>query len=121
MRRVVLALVSAVFSVSLFAQTSPVAPGATRPPALDYGSDMSLEDYLYALQQISPAARDGAEAYLQAFTRRCGRPLKVVELRRRVADGDGDPILMQMMRAAHQRDQAAVQRLADSIACVRKG
>jgi hypothetical protein len=78
---------------------------------------LQMDEYLFVLQQIAPAARDGAEAYLQAFARRCGRPLDVAELRRLVADGDGDPVLMQMMRAAQTRDHELTARLGASIRC----
>jgi hypothetical protein len=38
--------------------------------------DMPLADYLALLAQISPAAHEGAQAYLQAFQQRCGRPVR---------------------------------------------
>lgn len=90
---------------------------ASAQPAIDFSGDVSLADYLSALAQIAPAAREGAEAYLQAFAQRCGRELSVMELRRRVADGTGDPVLMQMMRAAQRKDRTALQRLSASIDC----
>jgi len=80
--------------------------------------DVPLNVYLDALTQISPAARAGADAYRAAFERRCGRPLKSIELRRAIADGNGNPVLMAMMRAAFQRDTAALQRLTGTLSCV---
>lgn len=81
--------------------------------------DVPLDAYLSALAQVSPAARDGAEAYMTAFAARCGRPMKVIELRRAIAEGSGNPTLMAMIRASHQRDNAALQQLSGSIACPR--
>ena len=54
-----------------------------------------------------------------AFRKRCGRALQTVELRRAFAEGSGDPTLMAMVRATHQKDTAAVQRLGATIACPR--
>ena len=81
--------------------------------------DVPLDTYLDALAQISPAAREGASAYLEAFRHRCGRPLTTIELRQAVAGGTGDPVLMAMMRAASLRDTGTLQRLSASISCVR--
>jgi len=82
---------------------------------------VSLDDYLTALAHISPAARTGADAYLAAFRQRCRRALTVRELRRMVADRDGDPTLMGMIRAAAFADDAGMRALAQSISCVRRG
>ena len=79
--------------------------------------DVALDTYLDTLAQIAPAAREGADAYLEAFKRRCGRALGTVELRRAIAEGSGDPVLMAMMRAASQHDAATLQRLSASISC----
>jgi hypothetical protein len=81
--------------------------------------DMPIESYLSLLFQVAPAARDGAEAYMAAFRKRCGRALQTVELRRAFAEGSGDPTLMAMVRAAHQKDTAAVKRQGATIACPR--
>ena len=81
--------------------------------------DMPIESYLSLLSQVAPAARDGAEAYMAAFRKRCGRGPQTVELRRAFAEGSGDPTLMAMVRATHQKDTAAVQRLGATIACPR--
>ena len=41
-------------------------------------------------------------------------------LLRAFAQGNGDPVLMNMVRASHERDTAALQRLGASIACPSK-
>ncbi len=104
-------------SASALAQSpaSKDAPRGTWQEALQ--DDIPLDSYMAALGQISPAARDGADAYRQAFMRRCGRALKTIELRLAIANGSGDPVLMAMMRAASQRDTTALQRLSDTISC----
>ena len=79
--------------------------------------DMPLDDYLALLAQISPAARDGAQSYLQAFRQRCGRSLTAAQLRQAVSEGDGDPVLMGMIRASQLQDGAAIQQLGQRIAC----
>lgn len=95
------------------AQTA-AAQGRASAPLSD---DISLDAYLDALAQISPAAREGASAYVDAYQRRCGRSLRAIELRKAVAEGAGDPVLMAMMRAAALRDSASQQRLSASIKC----
>ena len=104
------------------ARATSAPPNVDNPPAQpgDLRDDVPLDAYLDALAQISPAARDGAAAYLDAFRLRCGRPLKTIELRRAIAEGDGDPVLMAMVRAASQRDTAALQRLSGTISCARR-
>lgn len=96
------------------AQTAPPVAAA---PITD---DMPLDDYLGLLAQISPAAHDGARAYLQAFQQRCGRPVRTAELRQAFADGDGDPVLMGMIRASHLRDASALTQLGQRVACGRR-
>ena len=81
--------------------------------------DVPLAAYLDALAKIAPAARDGADAYLRAFERRCGRPLKAIELRSAIASGAGDPVLMTMIQAASRRDTAALQRLSTTVSCAK--
>ena len=81
--------------------------------------DVPIETYLALLAQVAPPARDGAEAYMTAFKARCGRAMTTVELRRAFAEGSGNPTLMAMIRAAHQKDTAAMQRLSASITCPR--
>jgi hypothetical protein len=78
-----------------------------------------MEDYLALLARIAPAAHDGARAYRQAWQQRCGRSLTTEELRVAMAVGDGDPVLMGMIRASHLRDSASVAGLATRIDCTR--
>jgi hypothetical protein len=100
-------------SGSVRAQTSPAQPGAPGT------SEMPIEDYLALLARIAPAAHDGARAYRQAWLQRCGRPLTAAELRVAMAVGDGNPVLMGMIRASHLRDAAALASLASQIDCTR--
>ena len=86
-----------------------------------YRDDVPLDAYLDMLSRIAPAARDGAEAYLQAFKARCGRDLTPVELRRAVADGPGDPVLLGMIRASARQDTVMLRGLAEHVRCVRGG
>ena len=80
-------------------------------------NNMPLADYLALLRQIAPAAEAGARDYLAAFARRCGRALTPTELRRAMADGDGDPLLMALIRANHLGDTAGREQLAGQIRC----
>lgn len=98
--------------------TTP-APAHAQGDAAAIEGDLPIESYLSLLSQVAPAARDGAEAYMAAFRKRCGRALQTVELRLAFAEGSGDPTLMAMVRATHQKDTAAVQRLGATIACPR--
>lgn len=97
-----------------FPAAAALAGSETATPMQD---DIPLAAYLDTLEQIAPAAREGADVYMNAFRRRCGRPLKTVELRRAFADGSGDPVLMAMVLAAFQRDTPKLRRLADAISC----
>ncbi len=97
---------------------APAAPGSAPPIAAE---DMPIADYLGLLARIAPAAEEGARHYLLAFQQRCGRPLATADLRRAMSDGDGDPVLMAMIRASHLRDAAALTRLGPSVACDRRG
>lgn len=81
--------------------------------------DVPIETYLALLAQVAPPARDGAEAYMAAFKARCGRAMTTIELRKAFAEGSGNPTLMAMIRAAHQKDTAAMPRLSASITCPR--
>ena len=94
---------------------SPLAGAPTQgtPPS----DNVPLADYLALLRQIAPAAEAGARDYLAAFARRCGRPLTPAELRRAMADGDGDPALMGLIRANHLGDTAGREQLAGQIRC----
>jgi hypothetical protein len=64
---------------------------------------MPLADYLGLLRQIARRAEAGTKDYLAAFERRCGRALTATELRQAMSDGDGDPVLMGLIRASHLR------------------
>ena len=88
--------------------------------AVSMTDDIPLAVYLDTLERISPAASEAAHVYLHAFRRHCGRALGTVELRRAIADGAGDPVLMAMMLAAFQRDAQKLSRLADAVSCARR-
>lgn len=105
----------AVLAASLIVLTS--AFGQAQPERLEFRDDVPIEVYLSLLAQVAPPARDGAEAYMAAFKARCGRAMRTVELRRAFAEGDGNPTLMAMIRASHQRDTAGLQRLAEQVSC----
>lgn len=79
--------------------------------------DVPLDEYLRALERIIPSARDGAEAYMRAFENKCGRPMRTIELRTAVSEGDGDPILMGMIRASHYKDLSVLGSLATAVPC----
>ncbi len=109
-----LAIVTTLGAVSIpnaFAQTSP-AQGS--PTSAD---DMPLADYLGLLRQIAPAAEDGAKAYLAAFRQRCGRTVSTAELRRAVSEGQGDPVLMGLIRASQLRDAHAREQWLARLRC----
>src|SRR5574338_1669006 len=105
--------------------TQPAARGQSSPargpihgtPTTPGINDMPLADYLGLLRQIAPAAEAGATDYLAAFERRCGRALTTSELRQAMSAGDGDPVLMGLIRASHLRDAAAREQLAGQIRC----
>jgi len=120
MRSGLLALLLGLLAGIAHAQTSPVrGPVAAGPATAQV--DIPLADYLGLLEQIAPAARQGAEKYLQSFRQRCGRALTAGELRRAVSEQDGDPILMQMIRASYLNDAEALARLAAQVPCRRGG
>lgn len=87
--------------------------------AMSIRDDVPIDTYLALLAQVAPPARDGAEAYMAAFRSRCGRAMRTVELRRAFAEGSGDATLMAMIRASHEKDAAALQRLGTHISCPR--
>lgn len=93
------------------AQTSP-ARGT-----LQGADDVPLANYLGLLQEIAPAAEEGAKAYLAAVQKRCGRTLSTAELRRAITQGNGDPVLMGLIRASHMRDAAARDQLLQQLRC----
>jgi len=82
-----------------------------------HANEMPLDDYLGLLQQIAPAAEAGARAYLAAFQQRCRRPMRTSELRRAMSQGDGDPVLMGLIRASQQQDAAAEVQWARQMRC----
>jgi hypothetical protein len=82
--------------------------------------EVPMADYLALLHQISPAAHQGAQAYLQAHERRCRRNLTSRELRQAMAEGDGDPLLMAMIRASHLQDGPGLARLGEQVSCTGK-
>jgi hypothetical protein len=81
--------------------------------------EVPMADYLALLGQIAPAAHRGAQSYLQAHERRCRRSLGSHELRRAMAEGDGDPVLIAMIRASHLHDTQALARLGEQVRCTR--
>jgi hypothetical protein len=97
------------------------AQPAPTPSPLPVSADMPLTDYLGLLAQISPAAHDGAWAYLQAFELRCKRPMKTSELRRAMSEGNGDPLLMGMIRASHLHDATGLAQLGQRVVCDQRG
>lgn len=84
--------------------------------ALDEGA-MPMADYLGLLEQIAPAARGGAEAFLGAHRQRCGRALTTAELRVAISKDRGDPVLMAMVRASQMRDAKALAALGRGVSC----
>jgi hypothetical protein len=104
------------FAASLALSLTLLSP-ADAQHAAGPSTDIPMSDYLGLLAKIAPAARDGAEAYLQAHQRRCGRTVTAADLRRAMADGQGDPVLMGMIRASQLRDPKAINELAGRIHC----
>lgn len=105
--------------ILLFLAGSIAASSDAQQP--EYQNEISLESYLEALGRISPVAREGADRFLQAYQRKCGKALPVKALRRAVAEGDGDPVLMAMIRAAAQQDAGALRTLSGSVSCAHRG
>jgi hypothetical protein len=108
---------AALLSPYVHAQTSPAfgpLPAASGQAAAE---DIPMADYLALLRQIAPAAEDGARTYLAATRLRCGREPSTGELRRAMSEGDGDPTLIGLIRAAQARDAAARARLLAQFSC----
>lgn len=101
----------------VWGQTSPARGPLPKSDA--HADEMPLDDYLGLLQQIAPAAEAGARAYLAVFQRRCGRPMRTSELRRALSQGDGDPVLLGLIRASHLRDGAGEAQWAQQVRCPR--
>lgn len=89
----------------------------TVPSAMPLEDDVPLDEYMRALRQIGPAAAEGASRFMRAYQGKCGRSLRTVELRAAVAQDGGDPVLMQMIRAAYDQDQLGIQRLEGLVDC----
>ena len=113
-----LASLASLVAVTAFAVVLPALAQTPSEPAVT--GDVPMADYLALLQQISPAAHQGAQAYLQAHERRCRRSLSSRELRQAMAEGDGDPLLMAMIRASHLHDGSGLARLGEQVSCTRK-
>ncbi len=111
------ALSSITFALALAGCATSFVAGAQAAPAVNGEGVLSIDEYLLALERIAPAARAGAEAYRDAYRRQCRHALAVRELRRLVAEGSGDPVLMAMISAAHRHDQSELVRLGASIPC----
>jgi hypothetical protein len=98
----------------LLATAAQAQPASASAPS---AGEMPMADYLGLLEQIAPAARDGAQAYVQAFEQRCRRALTTAALRRAMSEGSGDPVLMEMIRASQLRDAKALSLLAQRVDC----
>ena len=99
------------------APSAALAQAIHASQATPVGDDMPMADYLALLAQIAPAARDGAQAYLQAFQQRCGRAMRIAELRRAMSEGDGDPALMGLIRASQLRNTPSLAQQALRVRC----
>lgn len=115
---VMLALVAA---LTLIAHSPARAQTSPARGSLQSTNDMPLADYLGLLQQIAPAAEEGTKTYLAAFHQRCGRTLSTVELRRAMTQGEGDPVLMGLIRASHLKDATARDQWVQQLRCPDKG
>ncbi|MCA1416886.1 hypothetical protein I6F30_38075 [Bradyrhizobium sp. NBAIM20] len=105
-------------AATAFAVVLPALAQTPSEPAVT--GDVPMADYLALLQQISPAAHQGAQAYLQAHERRCRRSLSSRELRQAMAEGEGAPMLMAIIRASHLQDGPGLTQLAEQVSCNRK-
>ncbi len=104
-------LIALLASSSARAQTSPARGTITTE------GDISMADFLALLQQIAPAAADGAKVYLGAYRLQCGRTPSSTELRHALAREGGDPVLMGLIRASQRQDLAARNQLVRQIRC----
>lgn len=104
-------------SLLLCACLAMLSQVTAQPASAPSDGDMPMADYLGLLEQIAPAARDGAQAYAQAFERRCGRALTTAELRRAISAGSGDPVLMGMIRASQVRAVKTITDLSQRVSC----
>jgi hypothetical protein len=108
-------------ALTLIAHSSTRAQTSPARGSLQSTNDMPLADYLGLLQQIALAAEEGTKAYLAAFHQRCGRTLSTVELRRAMTQGEGDPVLMGLIRASHLKDATARDQWIQQLRCPDKG
>jgi len=106
--------VRATLVAMLAAHLAVAAQGLPNTPA---AADIPMADYLGLLAQIAPAAREGAEAYLQAVQQQCRIGLSSAQLRRAMSEGEGDPVLMAMIRASQLRDAKAIAELSQRLDC----
>ena len=90
-----------------------------QPIPVQYRDDIPMAEYLAMVEQVAPAAREGAERFAAAFHERCGRAIRVGELRAAFSDGAGDPILMGMIRASYAKNATALAHLRASFRCPR--
>jgi len=97
------------------AQTSPA-----RGP-VSTANDMPLSDYLGLLQQLAPAAAEGAKVYLGAYRLQCGRTLNTGELRQAISKEGGDPVLMGLIRATQRQNTAQRTQWIRQIRCTSGG
>ena len=112
---VLAALVALGTVATAHAQTSP----ALGP--IHAGSDMPMADFLGLLQQIAPAAAEGAKVYLGAYRLQCGRTLTTAELRQAISNEGGDPVLMGLIRAAQAQNIEQRAQLVRQIRCTAGG
>ncbi len=100
---------------------SAQAQANVAPESQTDSDDIPIADYLALLGQIAPAAEEGAKTYLATFAQRCGRSMTTGELRRAMSQGDGDPVLMGLIRASHLRDTTARDQFVQRLRCPGKG
>ncbi|MDR1424108.1 MAG: hypothetical protein LBI92_05855 [Azoarcus sp.] len=99
----------------VLAQSSPAS--GPLPAKAAPGDEIALADYLALLKQIAPAAEEGARNWLAAVRLRCARDVTPEALRRAISADNGDPVLMDFIRAAARQDSAARNALVARIDC----
>ena len=112
-----LSILTLVAAMTLIANSSVLSQTSPARGALPSTDDVPLADYLGLLQQIAPAAEEGTQAYLAAFHQRCGRTLSTPELRRAMTEGEGDPVLMGLIRASRLKDSVARDQWVQRLRC----
>ncbi|HRO59510.1 MAG TPA: hypothetical protein PK177_10165 [Burkholderiaceae bacterium] len=85
--------------------------------ATDFLNAQQIESSLAVFAQISPAAREGAEAYLATHQLHCGGPMSAAQLQVAAAQGQGDAWLLAFIRAAQQGDRDRTRQLVLSYRC----